>query len=60
MAIEEEKRKAQQDALSSKEETDDSVDTTQGTYILILENIPLYDIWYETYCHSVLEWTKRM
>ena len=31
LAIEEEKRKAQQDALSSKEETDDSVDTTQGT-----------------------------
>ena len=33
LAIEEEKRKTQQDPLSSsKEGTDDSVDTTQGNY----------------------------
>ena len=34
LAVEEEKRKTQQDLLSSfgEEETDDSVDTTQGNY----------------------------
>ena len=37
LEIEEEKRKTQQDPLSSsKEDTDDSVDTTQGNYTMII------------------------
>ena len=37
LKIEEEKRKTQQDPLSSsKEDTDDSVDTTQGNYTMII------------------------